>query len=156
MAMPTRNFHKVVPISVNLLFLVGVAFAVIVHDTVRYDKPVRAIRGKVTSHGSIVWYARVDVYDNAQVCLGDSMPLVEQRRRQTRVASVAPSDKGEFNITRLPRGFYEVEFGNHGQGGVNSLSVLIHVDPKGTRDRLCVNLGVEGGGQSSAAKCEAE
>ena len=156
MAMFAGNFRKAVPISVSLLLLVGVAFAVIVHDTVKYDRPVRAIRGDVTGHGAIVWYAWVDVYDNAQVCLDDSMPPAEKRKRQTRVAAVQPNNKGEFKIPHLPTGFYEVEFGNRGQGGYNSLSVLINVDPSGTSDRLCVSLGVEGGGQSSVTKCEAQ
>jgi hypothetical protein len=154
--MPARNFHNVAPISICLLFLVGVAFAVIVHDTVRYDKPVRVIRGRMTSNGAVVIYGWVNVYDNAQVCLDDSISPAEQRKRQTRVVSVKPNEKGEFNIRRLPKGFYEVEFGNQGQGGYNSLSVLVNVDPKGNTDGICVNLGVEGGGQSSVAKCEAE
>jgi hypothetical protein len=84
------------------------------------------------------------------------MPPAEKRKRQTRVAAVQPNNKGEFKIPHLPTGFYEVEFGNRGQGGYNSLSVLINVDPSGTSDRLCVSLGVEGGGQSSVTKCEAQ
>jgi len=154
--MPARRFHKVVPISFCLVFLIGVAFAVIVHDTVRYDKPIRVIRGRMTSNGATVRYGLVNVYDNAQVSLDGSISPVEQRKRQTKVASVKPNEKGEFKIRRLPKGFYEVEFGNQGQGGYKSLSVLVNVDPKGSTDGICVNLGVEGGGQSAVAKCEAE
>jgi len=98
-----------------------------------------------------VW---VDVYDNAQVCLDDSMAPVEQRKRQTRLASVEPNDKGEFSIKHLPKGFYEVEVGNHGGGGYHVLSVLVNVDSKGVNDRLCVDLSLEGGNaESTVAKC---
>jgi hypothetical protein len=99
----------------------------------------------------VVW---VDVYDNAQVRVDDSVPFAEQRKRQTKVASVEPNGKGEFNIKNLPKGFYEVEFGNRGMGGYNVLSVLVEVDPKGTKDRLCVDLSIESGeGRSKVAKC---
>ena len=98
-----------------------------------------------------VW---VDVYDNAQVCLDDSMAPVEQRKRQTKVASVEPNYKGEFSIKHLPKGFYEVEVGNHGGGGYHVLSVLVNVDPKGANDKLCVDLSLEGSNpESTAAKC---
>ena len=99
----------------------------------------------------VVW---VDVYDNARVSLDDSLPPVEQRKRQSKVASVEPNDKGEFSIKHLPKGFYEVEVGNHGMGGYHVLSVLVNVDPKGTNDKLCVDLSLEGGNaRSTVAKC---
>jgi len=127
------------------------------HNTVRYERPVRSIRGRVTGYGQVVPVFWVDVYDNAQVCLDDAMPQFEKRKRQTRVASVEPNERGEFNIKHLPKGFYEVEFGNHGGGGYNDLSVLVNVDTKGTNDRLCVDLGLEGGrGQNTATKCGAQ
>ena len=98
-----------------------------------------------------VW---VDVYDNAQVCLDDSMAPVEQRKRQTKVASVEPNDKCEFSIKHLR--FYEVEVGNHGGGGYHVLSVLVNVDSKGANERLCVDLSLEGGNpESTVAKCGA-
>jgi hypothetical protein len=159
--MLTKNVGKITLVLVGLqLFLfVSLAFAVVIHDTVRYEQPVRAIRGRVTMGDAIavVW---VDVYDNAQACLDSSMPPFEKRKRQTKIASVEPSANGEFNIRHLPKGLHEVEFGNRGMGGYDILSVLVNVDPKGTKDRLCVNLGLEGGSggsrESRVAKCSAK
>ncbi|HWC18082.1 MAG TPA: hypothetical protein VG498_13765, partial [Terriglobales bacterium] len=60
----------------------------------------------------------------------------------------------EFTVKHLPKGFYEVEFGNHGMGGYDVLSVLVNVDPKGKHAALCVNLGLESGeGRSSVFNC---
>lgn len=137
---------------------VSLAVAVIEKQTVRYEHPVRAIRGRITAVGQpmpvTVW---VDVYDNAQMSLDDSIPPIEQRKRQTKVASAEPNDKGEFRIKHLPKGFYEVEVGNHGGGGYHVLSVLVNVDPKGTNDSLCLDLTLEGGNaESTAVKCPAK
>jgi hypothetical protein len=153
--MRSKPIGNVVLISVALLFFTSNAFAVVEHETVRYERPLRAIRGRVTSLGYVMRVVWVDVYDNAQVRVDDSVPFVEQRKRQTKVVSLEPNEKGEFNIKHLPKGFYEVQFGNRGMGGYNILSVLVNVDPKGAKDRLCVDLSLEGGGgpQSSVAKC---
>jgi hypothetical protein len=151
--MVSRN-NQLALTSISILFFVGLSFAVIIHETVCYERPVRSIRGRVTGYGQVVPVFWVDVYDNAQVCLDDKMLEVEKRKRQIKVASVEPDGNGEFNVTHLRKGFYEVEFGNHGRGGYNILSVLVRVDPKGTEDRLCVKLSPEGGGgQSSVARC---
>jgi len=151
--MATRNSQLALS-AISILFLVSLSFAVIIHETVCYERPVRSIRGRVAGDGQVVPVFWVDVYDNARVCLDDAMPEVEKRKRQTKVASVEPDGNGEFNVTHLRKGFYEVEFGNHGRGGYNILTVLVTVDPKGTEDRLCVNLSLEGGGsRSSVAKC---
>ena len=151
--MKKKNAHKFAIISAVLSLFVSFAVAVIVKQTVRYEQPVRAIRGRVTAVGQVmdaaVW---VDVYDNAQVCLDDSMAPTEQRKKQTKVASVEPNYKGEFSIKRLPKGFYEVEVGNHGGGGYHVLSVLVNVDPKGANDRLCVDLSLEGGNAESTVR----
>jgi hypothetical protein len=155
MTMTSRS-RAVLSILFSILFLVGIAYAVVIHDTVHYEHSVRAIRGRVTSLGAVMRVVWVDVYDNAQVCLDDSLTQAEKRKRQTKIVSAEPNDNGEFKITHLPKGFYEVEFGNRGNGGYNILSVLIQVDPKGTKDGLCVNLSQEGlGGQSTATRCSA-
>ena len=156
--MRKENARKFAIISAVLSVFVSFAVAVIVKQTVRYEQPVRAIRGRVTAVGQVmdaaVW---VDVYDNAQVCLDDSMAPAEQRKRQTKVASAEPNYKGEFSIKRLPKGFYEVEVGNHGGGGYHVLSVLVNVDPQGANDRLCVDLSLEGGNAESTVRtCEAK
>ena len=151
--MRKENARKFAIISAVLSVFVSFAVADIVKQTVRYEQPVRAIRGRVTAVGQVmdaaVW---VDVYDNAQVCLDDSMAPAEQRKRQTKVASAEPNYKGEFSIKRLPKGFYEVEVGNHGGGGYHVLSVLVNVDPKGANDRLCVDLSLEGGNAESTVR----
>ena len=144
-------------LAVLPLFSSGAA-AVILNQTMLYEHPVRAIKGRVTALGQVipatVW---VDVYDNAQVCLDNSMPPVDQRKKQAKVASGEPNNKGEFSIKHLPKGLYEVEIGNHGMGGYYVQSVLVNVDPNGTNDRICVDLGLEGAGrESTVAKCSAK
>jgi len=78
--MRNASARKVARISSVLSLFASVAVAVIVKQTVRYDHPVRAIRGRVTAVGQVmdaeVW---VDVYDNVQVCLDDSMAPVGRR-----------------------------------------------------------------------------
>lgn len=155
--MQNIGFRELALISTVLALSSSIAAAIVLRQTVRYEHPVRVIKGKITSLGQVipakVW---VDVYNNAQVSLNYSLPPAERRKKQTKVASVEPDDTGEFNIGRLPKGFYEVEVGNHGTGGYEVLSVLVNVDPKGTDDELCVDLGLEGGSHnSSVAKCNA-
>jgi len=103
----------------------------------------------------VVW---VDVYDNAQLRLDSSLTPAEQRNRQSLVTSAEPDENGKFKIKHLPNGFYEVEFGNHGMGGWNILSVLVSVDEEGTADKLCVNLSLESAGEprSGVTKCGAK
>ena len=154
--MLTNNVRTIALISVGLLLLGNIVFAVIIQETVRFEQPIRAIHGRVSNFGNAIPSVWVDVYDNAQVCLDHSMTPAEKRKRQTKIASVKPKADGEFSIRHLPKGFYEVEFGNHGMGGYNVLSVLVNVDPKGTPGALCVNLGLEGDGQSSVFNCFAK
>jgi hypothetical protein len=154
-AMLKKNGRRLAFISAAFSLFVSLVFAVIEKQTVRYEHTIRAIRGKVTAVGQpipvTVW---VDVYDNAQVRLDDSIPQIEQRKRQAKVASAEANDKGEFRIQHLPKGFYEVEVGNHGSGGYHVLSVLVNIDPRGANDKLCVDLSLEGGNaQSTVAKC---
>ena len=151
--MLTNAVRAVALISVGILLLGNILWAAIVHDTVRFEQPIRAIHGRVTNFGNGIPSVWVDVYNNAQVSLDNSMTPVEKRKRQTKIASVKPKADGEFSIRHLPKGFYEVEFGNHGMGGYNVLSVLVNVDPKGTYGALCVNLGIEGGGHSNVFNC---
>jgi len=101
----------------------------------------------------VVW---VDVYDNAQVRLDDSESFVEQKKRQKMVASIEPNENGEFKVIHLPQGFYEVVVSNRGMGGYNVLSVLVNVSPNGAKDKLCMDLSLEGqGGHSTVTKCSA-
>jgi hypothetical protein len=154
--MLTDNVRAIAVISVGLLLFGNIVFAVIVQDTVRFEHPIRAIQGRVSNHGNAIPSVWVDVYDNAQVCLDDSMTPAERRKKQNKIASVKPNADGEFSIRHLPKGFYEVELGNHGMGGYNVLSVLVNVDPKGIPGALCVYLGLEGDGKSSVFNCFAK
>jgi len=154
--MLTNNLRATALISVGLLLLGNIVFAVIIHDTVRFGQPIRAIHGRVSNHGNAIPLVWVDVYDNAQVALDNSMTPAEKRKRQTKIASVKPKTDGEFSIKHLPKGFYEVEIGNHDMGGYDVLFVLVNVDPKGTVGALCVNLGLEGDGQSNVFNCFAK
>lgn len=141
-------------IFIAILVFASTAFAVVELETLRYAKPVRAIEGKLTGGGHVARLS-VQVYDNAKVWLDDSMSMAEKRKRQTLVASAEPNDRGEFKIKHLPKGFYGVEFGNGGMGGYNILSVLVNVDPMGTKDKLCVDVSLEGAPwpRSSIRKC---
>ncbi len=152
--MPSKPAANAVLISAAFLFLTGIALAMVELDEFHYEHPIRAIRGRVRGFGQVVPGFWVDVYDKARVPLDDSMPEFEKRKEQARVASVEPDEKGEFNIQHLPKGPYEVRFGNRGQGGYNTVAVLVNVDPRGTKDRLCVAVGLEGSGpRSSVSKC---
>ncbi len=154
--MLNKHAGTIALLSTSLLLFASVALAAIEVKTVRYEQPVKAIRGRVTAFGQVMRMVWVDVYDNAQLCLDDSMSEVERRKRQTKVDSVELNRKGEFRIRNLPKGFYEVEIGNHGGGGYNVASVLVNVDTKGKNDRICVDLSLEGqGGQTTVAKCSA-
>jgi hypothetical protein len=152
----TQSVCVIVRCAVVFLVLSPFVFAIIVHDTVQFQLPIRAIRGRVSDHGNAVASVWVDVYDKAQLCLDPSMTPAERRKTQTKVASVKPKEHGEFSIKHLPKGFYEVEFGNHGMGGYDVLSVLVNVDPNGKPGALCVNLGLEGGEHSSVFNCFAK
>jgi hypothetical protein len=144
--------------SLGILLLASGSFAVVEHETVRYERPVRTIRGRLTGFGYVVPTLGVQVFDNGQLGLDDSMALFEKRQRQNLVASVEPNDKGEFNVKHLPKGLYEVEFGNQGNGGYNILSVLVNVDPKGAKDAMCVDVSLEGAPspRSSVRRCTPE
>ncbi len=157
LAMLRKRIGDVALVSLVLFFFGSIGFAVVVHETVRYERPVREIRGRVTGFGQVMRVVYVDVYDNAQACLDHSLSPVEKRKRQTQIASVEADANGQFNIRHLPKGFYEVEFGNHGNGGYNIMSVLVNVDPKGTKDKLCVDLSLESaGGKTTVAECSAK
>ncbi len=149
----SRKIRALVESSIVLLVISHIVFAVIVHDTVKFELPIRAINGRVSNHGNAIPSVWVDVYDNAQLCLDQSMTPAERRKRQTKIASVQPKEHGEFSIKPLPKGFYEVEFGNHDMGGYNVLSVLVNVDPNGKPGALCANLGLEGSGRSYVFNC---
>ena len=153
--MRKRNACRLALVAAVFSLFVSLAVAIIEKQTVPYKHPVRAIRGRVTAVGQLIPVTvRVDVYDNAKVCLDDSLPPIEQRKRQTKVASAEPNAKGEFRIKHLPKGFYEVEVGNHGGGGYHVLSVLVNIDPIGSNDKLCVDLSLEGGNaQSTVTEC---
>lgn len=142
-------------ISIGILLFTGIALAVVQHEMVPYQRPVRTIRGKLTGFGQVVPGLSVQVFDNGRVWLDDTVVPFEKRKQQTLVASVEPNEKGEFSVKSLPKGLYEVEFGNGGHGGYNILSVVVAVDPKGTKDRLCVDVSLESAHspQSSVRKC---
>lgn len=142
-------------IPIFILFFSSVALPVVEFETVRYERPLRTIRGKLTGFGYVVSSLSVQVYDNAELWLDDSMPMVEKRKRQNLVASAEPNEHGEFKVKHLPKGFYEIEFGNGGTGGYNILSVLVNVDPKGAKDALCVDVSLESvpSPRSSVRRC---
>ena len=154
--MLTRGLLKGVLTGIIILAVVSICLAVIVHDTVRFEHPMRKMHGRVSNHGNAIPSVWVDVYDNAQLCADNSLTPSERRKRQTKIASAKPNEYGEFSIKHLPKGFYEVEFGHHDMGGYNVLSVLVTVDPQGIPGALCVNLGLEGEGPSSVFNCYAK
>jgi hypothetical protein len=61
--MSTNNVRAIALISVGLLLLGNIVFAVIIQDTVRLEQPIRAIHGRVSNHGNAIPSVWVDVYD---------------------------------------------------------------------------------------------
>lgn len=137
-----------------LFLFIGFAAAVTVLNQFRYERPIRSIRGKVIAFGQVVPGFWVDVYDKARVPLDDATPQFDKMKEQAKVVSVEPDEKGNFNIQHLPKGLYEVRFGNRGEGGYNTVSLVVKIDPKGARDNLCVDVGLESSSHtSSVRKC---
>ena len=77
-------------------------------NIVQYEHPIRTIRGKVIGGGSTMSVVWVDVYDNAQVQLDSSLPVAEQRKRQTKVATREPDAAGEFNVKTPAEAFLRI------------------------------------------------
>jgi hypothetical protein len=77
--MLNKGARTIALLSASLLFFGLVALAVIEVETVRFEQPVKAIRGRVTAFGQVMRVVWVDVYDNAQLSLDDSMSEVERR-----------------------------------------------------------------------------
>lgn len=152
--MKNRFAGSTVLTSLALFLLVSFVSAVTELNEFRYEPPIRAIRGKVTGFGQVVPIFWVDVYDTTRVPLDFSMPDFEKKKEQAKVVSIQPDEKGRFNIQHLPKGLYEVRFGNRGEGGYNTVSLIVNIDPKGARDRLCVDVGLESSSHtSSVRKC---
>lgn len=141
--------------SLVLFLVVGLAPAATELNEFQYEQPIRAIHGRVTGFGQVVPGLWVDVYDKSRVPLDPSTPDFDKKEEQAKVVSVAPDERGEFNIKGLAKGGYEVRFGNRGQGGYNTVGLLLKIDPKGANDRLCVDVGLEGGSRhpSTVRKC---
>lgn len=104
LSMRQKLLANVLVVVVILPLLTSIVLAVVERETVRYEQPVRVIRGRVTSLGHAIQVVWVDVYDNAQVRLDDSLAFAEQRRRQTKVASAEPNEEGEFKYQAFAEG----------------------------------------------------
>jgi hypothetical protein len=83
--MLTNNLRATALISVGLLLLGNIVFAVIIHDTVRFGQPIRAIHGRVSNHGNAIPLVWVDVYGNAQVAQDNSMTPLRKERGKPRL-----------------------------------------------------------------------
>ena len=141
-------------ISLALVLSSVFAAAVTVVNEFRYERPIRSIRGKVTGFRQAVPGFWVGVYDTARVPRGYSTPQFDKIKEQAKVVSVEPNEKGDFNIQHLPKGLYEIRFGNRARGGYNIVSLIVDIDPKGARDKLCVDVGLESSSHiSSVRKC---
>ena len=124
--------------------LAGVCIGVVTHDDITYKTPIKKISGRVVGFGNVNPGVNVQVFDKPEVWADDSLSLDEKRKRQTEIASTVTDSDGKFEFRGVPRGSYEIQFSN--RNGWNVLSVLVNVQPSGSRDRLCVQMSIEGAG----------
>jgi hypothetical protein len=146
-SMPRKVAVSCPLILLVFLSLTGVTFAVIEVETFHYERPIRVLRGRVTGFGQVVPGFWVDVFKKAR-------ESPDRLNPQDEVASAEPDSNGEFNFKSLPNGVYEVEFGNRGRGGYNTVALIVEINPRGAKDRLCVDVGLESAApKSSVRRC---
>jgi len=126
--------------------LTPLSYAVIQHQTISYKPPMKRIAGRVTGFGRVNPDVQVQVVDKPEVWSDDSLSFVEKRKKQSTIASATTDSSGKFEFHGIPRDSYEVQFSPGQAGGWNVLSVFLVVDPRGSSQRLCVEMSLEGGG----------
>ncbi len=140
------DFMRLLKTGLLWVVLIPFAYAVVQHQTISYKPPVKRIAGRVTGFGRVNPDVQVQVLDKPEVWSNDSLSFVEKRKKQSIVASATTDSSGKFEFHGIPRGCYEVEFSN--RQGWNVLSVFVVVDPRGSSQKLCVEMSLEGGGGS--------
>jgi hypothetical protein len=126
--------------------IVPICSAVVVLKRITYKPPIKNISGRVVGFGRVNPGVKVQVMDNPEVWSDDSLSLDEKRRKQSIIASTVTSSNGKFEFRGISKGSYEVEFSN--RQGWNVLSVFVVVDPRGTSKQLCVEMSLEGAGET--------
>ena len=136
------------------ILLTRICSAVVIHETTSYPTPLKRISGSVIGYGNLNPGVKVEVFDKPELWADDSLSFNEKRKRQKLIATTRTDAKGRFDIRRVPKGTYEVQFSTGYDGGWNILSVFAKIDPAGSRERLCVKVALEGAlEESSVAGC---
>jgi len=108
----TNKVCAAAKISVAVYLLVSIGLATVIHDSVRYEQPVRAIRGKVTSLSHVIPAVWVDVYDNAQVCLDDSMPPSKKEKDKPKSVLWNPMPMASSTLSTCERDSMKLSSGS--------------------------------------------
>ena len=125
------------------LLLARACVGVVTHETITYKSSIKKISGRVVGFGNVNPGTDVQLFDKPEVWADDSLTWNEKRKRQTEIASTVTDSNGKFEFRAVPRGAYEIQFSN---SGWNVLSVLVNVEPSGSRDGLCVQMSIDGMG----------
>ena len=134
------------------ILLARTCVGVVIHETIRYTTPIKTISGRVVGFGNVNPGVNVQLFDKPEARADDSLGTNEKRRQQTEIASMVTDSNGKFEFHDVPRGAYEIQFSN--RNGWNVLSVLVRLEPSGSRDRLCVQMSIEGAGpHPSVQRC---
>jgi hypothetical protein len=131
--------------------LAPICSAVLVWHDISYKAPIKRIAGRIVGFGAPRPDVKIQVLNHPEIRADDSLSWSEQRRRQTLVASMT-SSIGKFEFRGIPKGSYVVDFSTSPPGGWNPLSVFVVVDPKGSSDKLCVELGLEATGSGGSVE----
>jgi hypothetical protein len=126
------------------VLLAGVCAGVVTHETITYKTSIKKISGRVVGFGNVNPGVKVEVFDKPEVWADDSLSMNEKRKQQTEIASTVTDSNGKFEVHDVPKGTYEIQFSN--RNGWNVLSIVVSVEPSGSRDGLCVQMSIEGAG----------
>ena len=137
-------------IGVICVLFAEVCVAVVTHETVTYKPAIKRIEGRVVGFGNVNPGVGIQVFDKPEVWADDSLSFNEKRKRQKEINSMAADCNGKFEFHHIPKGAYEVQFSN--KNGWNVLSVLVVIEPSASREGLCVQMSLEGAGQSPSVQ----
>jgi Carboxypeptidase regulatory-like domain len=122
--------------------LVTASVATNIHEMRQYKSPVRRVQGEVIDvNGATVSFVDVAVFNNPGVWFDDSLSFEEKRKRQSKIAGATTDDNGRFSLKKLRKGSYELQFT---KGGLNTLSVIVQIDPSTQPENLCVRMATSG------------
>ena len=112
------------------------AFGLVTLDAINYEPPIKKISGQIVGVGPV-----------------NPVDIKVYRLKQNQSDYQLTDSTGKFDFPGIVRGSYEVRFS--GRDGWKTLALLVTVDPAGSKDQLCVNIGREGThDESSVQPCK--